>query len=84
MESFAKIAHPLYSLTRKNASFCRTEERHTAFKEKVVQAPVPKRFVVETDASLRGLGAVVSQTQSDGNLHPIAYASRSLNPGEHN
>ncbi len=34
-----------------------------------------KAFVVETDASIRGLGAVL---QDDGLCHPVAYASRSL------
>ena len=39
-------------------------------------------FVLETDASKIGLGANLSQQQSDGMLHPIAYASRSLDPSE--
>ena len=41
-------------------------------------------FILETDASAQGLGAVLSQTQSDGKVHPIAYASRSLNVHEKN
>ena len=32
-------------------------------------------FVLETDASIKGLGAVLSQNQSDGKLHPVAFAS---------
>ena len=43
-----------------------------------------KDFTLETDASILGLGAVLSQTQDDGKLHPIAYASRALNPAEKN
>ena len=40
-------------------------------------------FVLETDASTQGLGAVLSKTQSsDGKLHPTAYASRALNASE--
>ena len=53
----------------------------------VVLSPCPdfcKDFVLETDASIRGLGAVLSQTQSDGKLHPIAFASRALSPLEKN
>ena len=39
-------------------------------------------FVLETGASGVGLGAVLSQQQPDGILHPIAYASRSLDASE--
>ena len=41
-------------------------------------------FTLESDASGVGLGAVLSQTQDDGQLHPIAYASRSLDCSERN
>lgn len=43
-----------------------------------------KPFILETDASIRGIGAVISQYQEDGLVHPVAYASRSLNPAERN
>jgi len=43
-----------------------------------------EEFVLETDASLEGLGAVLSQKQGDGCVHPIAYASRSLQPHQCN
>ena len=33
-------------------------------------------------ASIQGLGAVLSQKQADGKLHPVAYASRSLASNE--
>ena len=41
-----------------------------------------KPFLLETDASGKGLGAVLSQKQTDGRYHPIAYASRIMNDTE--
>ena len=41
-----------------------------------------KPFILETDASLKGLGAVLSQKGDDNEIHVIAYASRSLQPLE--
>ena len=93
--SFASIASPLHSLTKKNSKFSWTAGCQAAFdklKELLVSAPVlayPRfgqgiQFVLETDASGVGLGAVLSQTQADGQLHPVAYASRSLDTSERN
>ena len=68
-------------------------ECETAFvtlKNKLVTPPVlvyPRfgdEFTLETDASILGLGAVLSQKQPDGRLHPVAYASRALSPTEKN
>ena len=38
-----------------------------------------EKFIVETDASIRGLDAVLSQVQPYGKLHPVGHA---LTPGE--
>ena len=92
---FAKIAAPLHALTKKDVPFNWTVECEVAFcklKELLVTAPVlayPRfgpegEFILETDASGIGLGAVLSQKQDDGLVHPIAYASRSLDPHEKN
>ena len=43
-----------------------------------------EEFVLETDASLNGLGAVLGQRQDDDHVHPVAYAFRSLQPHEKN
>ena len=41
-----------------------------------------KPFLLETDASLKGLGAVLSQEDNDGNMRVISYASHMLKPYE--
>jgi RNase H-like domain found in reverse transcriptase len=43
-----------------------------------------KRFVVETDTSDQAIGAILSQIQDDGKLHPVAYYSHTLNDAERN
>ena len=87
--SFAKLAQPGHSLH----SLAWTEACETAFgvlKQKLREAPVlafpafDRGFILETDASIQGIGAVLSQTQDDGTRHPIAFASRALSPAERN
>ena len=41
-------------------------------------ADYTKDFLLETDASKEGLGAVLSQKQVDGQFHPVAYGSWAL------
>ncbi len=41
-------------------------------------------FLLDTDASGIGLGAVLAQRQSDGSIRPVAYASRTMQPHEKN
>ena len=43
-----------------------------------------KPFLLKTDASKEGLGAVLSQKQSDGCYHPVTFGSHSLTPSEKN
>ena len=41
-----------------------------------------KKFILQTDASLKGLGAILSQQGNDGRPWVTAYASRLLQPSE--
>ena len=45
-------------------------------------ADFEKPFLLETNTSSLGLGAVLSQKQDDGKFHPVTYASQELKGGE--
>ena len=88
IEGFSKIAAPLTMLTRKNKKFEWIEACEKSFqllKEKLVNAPIltvpigEDGFVIYSDASKQGLGAVLMQ---HGKV--IAYASRQLKEYEKN
>ena len=81
---FAKIASPLHRLTGKDVRWEWTEDCQTAFselKQRLLNSPVlvypdfDLDFILETDASKDGLGAILSQKKADDKLHPVAYAS---------
>ena len=91
--NFSSVARPLHILTRKNVQFDWTADCQTAFdtlKKLMTQAPLlaypdfTEPFMLETDASVEGLGAVLAQKKPDQSVHPIAYASRTLLPHERN
>ena len=91
--SFSDLAGPLTNLTRKDEPFNWTENCQGAFealKSKLTTAPVlsypmPEEglFILDTDASNRSIGAVLSQEQG-GEERVIAYASHTLNCSEQN
>ena len=97
IKGFAKIAAPLYDLTsgkNKNKKLEHVDlppgalEAFERLKASCLQAPIlafpdfDKLFLLEMDASGKGLGAVLSQKQADGHYHPITYASRIMNDTE--
>ena len=84
--SFSAIAAPLTELTSKTKEFLWGEEAQTAYlrlKEVLCKAPIlafPQdggNFVLDTDASGSGVGAVLQQIQ-DGKEKVIAYGSKKL------
>ena len=81
-----QIAQPLYRLTEKGRQFHWTHNCQSAFSElksRLTSAPIlafrdfQLAFILDTDASQTGIGAVLSQVQ-DGTERVIAYASRSF------
>ena len=92
IKDFAKIANPIHKLTRKNVPFIWGNDQQHAFdklKEMFTSAPIlrnpdsNKPFIVETDASNFAVGAVLSQ-EFDGQLHPVAFLSKSLTQCQRN
>ena len=91
VSGFASICKPLQHLTEKNVPFCWSPSCQQAFEELrncLITAPIlvypdyTKPFVLDTDASDVGIGAVLSQVYDDGTEHVIAYGSRSLSRQE--
>lgn len=84
VQNFGVIARPLFNLLKKGVPFVWTSNTDTAFqllKQQLTSAPVlalpdfQEQFVVETDASDKGIGAVLQQRG-----HPIAFMSKSFSP----
>ena len=87
---FASVAAPLTRLLEKNCIFQWTPAAQHSFsilKHRLTSSPVlafpdfQKEFILDTDASLTGIGAVLSQIE-DGKERVVAYASRTLSKAE--
>ena len=65
------------------AAFQELKDRLTGA-EVLAFADFSRPFILETDASHEGLGAILSQQQPDGSVRVVAYASRRLRPTEKN
>ena len=87
---FSTTAKPLTKLTEKNQGFkwgTEQEEAWAVLKQKLLTAPIlaypdPQcEFILDTDASAYGIGAVLSQVQN-GQEKVISYGSRSLTKEE--
>ena len=96
IKGFANIVHPLYNVLGKEVKMGPVDlspkawEAVAILKGKIQFALVlvfpdfEKPFLLEMDASKEGLGVVLSQKQSNGQYHPIAFGSCSLTRVEKN
>ena len=94
IKGFANLVCPLYDVLGKEVKMGpvdlppEAQEAINILKRKVQSTPIlvfpdfDKPFLLETDASVEGLGAVLSQKQSDGLYHPVAFGSHSLTLSE--
>lgn len=89
--NFSSIASPLVELTKKDCKFLWCTPQSEAFhilKSLLCQAPIlaypqlDQPFILQTDASDLGLGAVLTQVDSNGSERVISYASHSLSDRE--
>ncbi|CAD6199495.1 unnamed protein product [Caenorhabditis auriculariae] len=94
---FGTICKPLYELISEKVKFEWTTETLAAFdhiKQELIKAPVlaqpdiegaingSKPFIIYTDASRKGIGAVLCQKGIDEFLHPIFFSSKGLSAAE--
>jgi len=94
VHNFARIARPLHEQLQTTKKIPWTDEATKAFnelKQKLTTPPVllakpdfDKEFLVLTDASIEGCGAILSQRDDEGREHPIIYSSRALHGAEKN
>ena len=91
--NFSDLTVPLTRLTRKDTPWSFGDAQRSAFnalKEAFTSAPVlthwiPDRpIIIETDASDYALAAILSIQLENGEIHPVAFHSRSFNSTELN
>ncbi len=85
------FANPLIQLLKKDTPFYWGSQQESSFKDlkhALTHAPVlvfpnfNDPFIIFTDGSVVGIGAVVMQTDSAGKQHVIVFTSRALTPAE--
>ena len=90
---YSSVALPLTDLTKKTAPNQvrwdpQCDEAFKRLKELLCSSPIlqspdiSRPFILQTDASDRGVGAVLTQRDDKGQEHPVSYYSRKLLPRE--
>src|SRR5271156_2056947 len=93
ISDYSRIVVPLTRLTRKGVPWTFTDQARASFnalKAAFPSAPIlaswlpDKPLIVETDASDYALGSILSIIDDSGEVHPIAFHSRTFTPPELN
>ena len=88
LQKFSELALPLNNLLKKDTQFDWTlacQESFNTFKKRFTEEPVLMRpdhsrtFQIESDASKYASGAVMTQMDSNGDRHPVAFMSKMFN-----
>jgi hypothetical protein len=88
---YSELARPLNDLTKKDKKFEWTTECQEAFdtmKKRFTEEPVllmpdqSKPFQIKSDASKMATGAVLTQLDSNGDRHPVAFLSKTFSETE--
>ena len=87
VRNFAHLSAPLYAMTGKKSEFDMTDDMANKFRilqkalsDHILATPIDheKGFILETDASILGTGAVLKQSDSNGTEKVVAVDSNSL------
>ena len=90
---YSNVARPLIDLTKKNLPWNWSPACQLSFdmlkslflSKPVLHLPDPAApFAIATDASKYASGAILLQTDSNGEWHPCSYLSQSFSPAERN
>ena len=93
IRNYSDITVPLTRLTRKTAPWNFDDKCRSAFetlKNAFTSAPILSHWkpdvpiIIETDASDYAIAAILSIQESDGEIHPVAFLSRTLSVSELN
>lgn len=93
VRNFASITSPLTDMLQKGRKFVWSEDAKSSFvqlKEMLCSAPVlhnpdfSRPFSIQCDASQYGIGAVLAQTNEEGDEVPVAYMSQKLTSAQRN
>jgi RNase H-like domain found in reverse transcriptase len=88
---YSKLAQPLNDLTKKNKKFEWSNDCQEVFntmKKQFTEEPVllmpdqSKLFQIKSDASKVATGMVLTQLDSNGDQHPIAFLSKTFTETE--
>ena len=88
---YSDLARPMNDLTKKDKKFEWTTDCQSAFetlKKRFTEEPVllmpdhTKPFQIESDASKVASGVVITQLDSNGKRHPIAFLSKTFTDTE--